>query len=202
MKKSIVRLTYIFTLVLLPIIANADVAYNDSHIRITVIDAGTFRLEYAPDGRFVDKKSFLAVVRDYEFKDYRVRETAKSVTIQTDKLKLVYRKSEGGFTASNLSITSTNLLPYAAKASKSQKGFTWKPGMQQQGNLKGTYRTLDGYNGDHRNNAERTPIPLEDGLLSTDGWTLIDDSNGFLFDGDTDCDWVEKRPCADGAQDW
>ena len=44
-------------------------------------------------------------------------------------------------------------------------------------------------------------MPIEDGLLATDGWTLIDDSDNFLFDGDKEWEWVEKRP-DDGAQDW
>ena len=80
--------------------------------------------------------------------------------------------------------------------------FVWKPGMQQKGNLKGTYRTLDGYDGDTYVYDERRPkMPIEDGLLATDGWTLIDDSDNFLFDGDKEWEWVEKRP-DDGAQDW
>ena len=45
---------------MLPNKTKADVAYSSSHIRITVIDAGTLRLEYAPDGHFVNKKSFVA----------------------------------------------------------------------------------------------------------------------------------------------
>ncbi len=203
---------------MLPPTAMADVAYSDSHVRITVIDGGTLRLEYAPDGHFVDKKSFVAVVRDYPFDAYSISETGKTVTLTTDKLKLVYKKGDGGFSADNLTISSTTLRPFALQGTGSGQekstpplkgtvgslgnGFTWKPGMKQQGNLKGTYRTLDGYNGDHRNNAEKTPIPLEDGLLSTDGWTLIDDSEGFLFSDDADWDWVEKRPSAAGAQDW
>lgn len=36
-----------------------------------------------------------------------------------------------------------------------------------------------------------------------DGWTCIDDSNNFLFDGDTDnWNWVKTREHAEGAQDW
>ena len=174
---TLTRYLYLLVWMMLPVAAMADVAYNDAHIRITVIDAGTFRMEYAPDGHFVDKKSFVAVERDYPFTDYTVIETGKTVTLKTDKLKLVYRKGKDGFTAENLTISSTILTPYKV-AGKKKKGFVWKPGMSQQGNLKGTYRTLDGYNGDHRNDG--TQIPMEDGLLSTDGWTLIDDSQGLI----------------------
>lgn len=53
--------------------------------------------------------------------------------------------------------------------------FEWTPGTTQKGNLKGTDRTLDGFEGNH-NIYSHQDMKLEDGLLSTDGWTLIDDS--------------------------
>ena len=43
-------------------------------------------------------------------------------------------------------------------------------------------------------------MPIEDGILSTDGWTLIDDSKGLLFD-DSEWVWVTERPSGEG-QDW
>ena len=169
-----------------------NVAYADNHVRFTVISDGAVRMEYAPDGQFVDAKSFVAVQRAYPAADYRVKRGAW-IEIATPKMVLRYRKNSGPFTASNLSVCS----PKGAAVP-----FVWKPGMQQKGNLKGTYRTLDGYDGDTYVYDERRPkMPIEDGLLATDGWTLIDDSDNFLFDGDKEWEWVEKRP-DDGAQDW
>ena len=169
-----------------------NVAYADNHVRFTVISDGAVRMEYAPDGQFVDAKSFVAVQRTYPAADYRVKRGAW-IEIATPKMVLRYRKNSGPFTASNLSVRS----PKGAAVP-----FVWKPGMQQKGNLKGTYRTLDGYDGDTYVYDERRPkMPIEDGLLATDGWTLIDDSDNFLFDGDKEWEWVEKRP-DDGAQDW
>ena len=169
-----------------------NVAYADNHVRFTVISDGAVRMEYAPDGQFVDTKSFVAVQRAYPAADYRVKRGAW-IEIATPKMVLRYRKNSGPFTASNLSVCS----PKGAAVT-----FVWKPGMQQKGNLKGTYRTLDGYDGDTYVYDERRPkMPIEDGLLATDGWTLIDDSDNFLFDGDKEWEWVEKRP-DDGAQDW
>ena len=103
-------------------VAKAEVAYRNNHIRITVIDNGTIRLEYAPDGKFVDKKSFLAVGRNYDKTQYQIKENSKTVTLTTQLLKLVYRKGEGPFTAQNLSITSTKAI---------SKPFAWKPGTKQ-----------------------------------------------------------------------
>lgn len=169
-----------------------NVAYADNHVRFTVISDGAVRMEYAPDGQFVDTKSFVAVQRAYPAADYRVKRGAW-IEIATPKMVLRYRKNSGPFTASNLSVRS----PKGAAVP-----FVWKPDMQQKGNLKGTYRTLDGYDGDTYVYDERRPkMPIEDGLLATDGWTLIDDSDNFLFDGDKEWEWVEKRP-DDGAQDW
>ena len=169
-----------------------NVAYADNHVRFTVISDGAVRMEYAPDGQFVDTKSFVAVQRAYPAADYRVKRGAW-IEIATPKMVLRYRKNSGPFTASNLSVCS----PKGAAVP-----FVWTPGMQQKGNLKGPYRTLDGYDGDTYVYDERRPkMPIEDGLLATDGWTLIDDSDNFLFDGDKEWEWVEKRP-DDGAQDW
>jgi alpha-glucosidase (family GH31 glycosyl hydrolase) len=89
----------------------------------------------------------------------------------------------------------------------------------QQCNLGGTYRTLDGYDGDryyswqHDKPGQGQPLPLENGLLARDGWTLIDDSEGLLFDGDVndltspELPWVKQRQTAasdkqEKATDW
>ena len=82
--------------------------------------------------------------------------------------KLRYKKNSGAFTAENLQISSMKALTPA---------FVWKPGMKQQYNLKGTTRTLDGWDGDkcwgHK-------ADLEDGLRAKDGWTCLDDSTIFF----------------------
>ncbi|MDO4210750.1 MAG: glycoside hydrolase family 31 protein [Bacteroidales bacterium] len=182
--------------------AAAEEIYKDNHVRFTLVDEGTVRLEYAPDGKFVDNKSFVAVVRQHPAVKHTLKETSKQVTITTNLLKLVYKKNDGPFDAKNLTITYN--VP-SAQSANVMKG-TWHPGMEQQQNLKGTYRTLDGYSG-AINVWNNEPIPLEDGLLARDGWTLIDDSKGFLFTEEADgWDWVTTRPAqAEGApeaQDW
>lgn len=184
----------------------AEEVYRDAHVRFTLIDDGTIRLEYAPDGKFVDNKSFVAVVRQYPVVKHTIKENGKQVTISTDKMKLVYKKTDGPLTADNLSITYNvrtrgyeHLSPKAAPS----VGGRWTPGLEQQGNLKGTARTLDGFSGE-TNVYDGHTLTLEDGILATDGWTLIDDSQGLLFTDEADgWDWVTKRPSGtEGAQDW
>ena len=41
-----------------------NVAYEDTNVRFTVISDGTIRMEYAPDGKFINQHSFLAVERN------------------------------------------------------------------------------------------------------------------------------------------
>ena len=169
---------------------NKNIAYQDETVRFTVITDGAIRMEYAPNGHFVDNASQVAVIRDYPAVDFKVKE-GKTIEITTAKLKLKYKKDSGAFTADNLSISSLKgVVP----------SFTWKPGMVQEHNLKGTYRTLDRYNGEIRSGTTDEKMPIEDGILATDGWTLLDDSQSYLFDN-SDWPWVMERESLDN-QDW
>ena len=169
---------------------NKNIAYQDETVRFTVITDGAIRMEYAPNGHFVDNASQVAVIRDYPAVDFKVKE-GKTIEITTAKLKLKYKKGSGAFTADNLSISSLKgVVP----------SFTWKPGMVQEHNLKGTYRTLDRYNGEIRSGTTDEKMPIEDGILATDGWTLLDDSQSYLFDN-SDWPWVMERESLDN-QDW
>lgn len=174
-----------------------NIAYADHNVRFTVISDGTLRLEYAPDGTFVDDRSFIAVSRLYPPVHYKVKAKGSWIEIATSRMTLRYKKGSGPFAPDNLEI----------RAAKGTFPFCWKPGTLQKGNLKGTYRTLDGMDGDMQtqtwvaDSKKGDRLKLEDGLLATDGWTLIDDSRGLLFDGDADWDWVRERP-DNGGQDW
>lgn len=174
-----------------------NIAYADNNVRFTVISDGTLRLEYAPDGKFVDNKSFVAVNRLYPDVDYKLKSKGAWIEIMTSKMRMRYKKDSGQFTGDNLVI----------EAVKGAFPFTWKPGVQQKGNLKGTYRTLDGMDGETQTQTwvadtkKGEQLKLEDGLLATDGWSFIDDSQGLLFDNDPDWEWAKERP-ANGGQDW
>lgn len=178
---------------------NANVVYQDSNVRFTLVTDGTVRMEYAPDGKFLDNKSFIAVNRSYPEVKYKKNETNKKVVISTDYLTLSYTKGSGPLTERNLSIVSAKTKKKAADG-KHLIPFTWHPGQKDApgANLKGTYRTLDGYDGDSRGDTGK--MPIEDGLLSRSGWTLIDDSEGYVFDN-SDWQWVEHRPNEGKTQD-
>ena len=174
--------------------SSGNVAYQDGQVRFTVITDGVIRLEWEPEGRFTDLASFVASERDYPEVDYKVKTSGKKVRIQTQKMTLEYKTGSGKFNAGNLVI-------------KANDGFfTWKPGMKQKHNLKGTFRTLDGLDGDVQtqnwvSDMKKGEIrQFEDGILSKDGWTLIDESGSYLFD-DSEWAWVKERENKE-CQDW
>ena len=197
--KQLVLASALSALTLTAAAQNDNIVYKDSNVRFTLVTDGTVRMEYAPDGKFLDNKSFIAVNRSYPEVKYKKSETAKKVVISTDYLTLTYTKGSGPLTERNLSIVSAKTKKKAADG-KHLIPFTWHPGQKDApgANLKGTYRTLDGYDGDSRGDTGK--MPIEDGLLSRSGWTLIDDSEGYVFDN-SDWQWVEHRPNEGKTQD-
>ncbi|MEN2434486.1 TIM-barrel domain-containing protein [Weeksellaceae bacterium A-14] len=169
-----------------------NVVYQDQNVRFTVITDGAIRMEWG--GNFVDNASFLATERTYPAVKYKLKK-GSWIEIETSRMKVRYKNNTGKFTADNLIITNA----------KGVKPFTWKPGIRQKENLGGTLRTLDGMNGDMQMSdvAEAKAgekRKLDDGLLSKDGWTFLDDSQNFLFDNSS-WPWVEPRKDKNG-QDW
>ncbi|WP_263372124.1 glycoside hydrolase family 31 protein [Granulicella cerasi] len=150
--------------------AAAAAAVVFDHARFTVLTPQLIRLEWSADGTFEDRASFTFLNRHLAVPKFSQQLTGsgdtRTLTIDTGALKLTYQPAKGdeGFTSANLSIA----------LDVNGKSVSWKPGMAPSGNLLGTARTLDGVKGDD--------VKLEQGLLSRDGWTLVDDSSRLLFD--------------------
>ena len=155
-------------------------------VRFTVLTPRLIRMEWSPGNRFVDDPSQVFIDREQPVPDFTVTTRNGKLHIQTDALRLSYTLNSGTFTAGNLQIRSRGLAP----------AFTWAPGTPETGNLHGTARTVDRYSGDvHIDNGKR--LDLGEGLISRDGWHVVDDSGSFLFDDDPQWRWVKKRDCAD-----
>ena len=180
--------------------AAQNIAYQDADTRFTVVADGVVRMEWHPEGRFLDSPSLLASERDYPATDYRVDDRRGKVTITTPRMTVTYTKGSGAFSRDNLRIRSAKGMHPA---------FDWRPGDSQKGNLKGTTRTLDGLEGDMQTQTWVSDMKkgerrsLDDGILATDGWTFIDDSDGYIFDngGEDGWNWVAERDSA-RSQDW
>ena len=174
--------------------AHSNIAYQDDQVRITVVTDGVIRLEWEATGKFTDYPSLVASERDYPATDFKVSKKGREVMIQTSRMTVSYKMNSGKFTKNNLTIKAADGF------------FTWKPGMQQKENLKGTFRTLDGLDGDVQTQSWVADMKkgeirqFEDGILAKDGWTLIDESENFLFD-DSEWAWVKEREAKE-CQDW
>ena len=155
--------------------ASAQTAFGAA--RFTVIAPELIRLEYQPDGKFIDEPSLFAVDRDVRFDGYREQRAPGRLVIDTGRIRLVYVPDGKPFSAANLS----------AVVSDGPLERQWKPGTESAAGLGGA-RNLDGTKG---------PAAMEQGLLSRDGWRLLDDSaRPLLKDG-----WVAARP-QDAGLDW
>jgi len=141
----------------------------EGHARFTVLTPEMIRMEWAADERFEDRASMVFVNRKMPVPKFTRTKHGEELTIHTAALELVYQpEGDGKFTETSLSIS----LMLNGKA------VVWHPGMVDAGNLQGTTRTLDGARGD------KTREPIEPGLLSRDGWAVVDDSVRPLFDSD------------------
>lgn len=131
--------------------------------RIGVLSDSLLRLEWSDTGEFNDDATLMAVNRDFGTPpEYSTSIADGLLTVETTALRLTYDMRP--FSKEGLSIV--------VKGVKDTKTNTWHFGDAQEGNMKGTARTLDWADG---------AIPLNDGVVSRDGWSVLDDSNTCLF---------------------
>ncbi|MBO4670670.1 MAG: DUF5110 domain-containing protein [Bacteroidales bacterium] len=157
--------------------------------RFTVLTDRLVRMEWAADGKFEDRASLAVINRNLPVPAFKAEPKAGGVAIKTGKLTLNYKGGE--FAPDNLSVS----------FKLNGKTVTWHPGDAPTGNLKGTTRTLDGCDGFGR--LSKLETELENGIISRDGWAVVDESARHLLQKD-DSDWGEwvcERPEGDRI-DW
>ena len=156
-------------------LATRDNIIQGNNYRITILTEELVRLEYAEDGVFEDRATWFAFNRDFPKTDFRVIRTSDGIEVHTSRVHLVYNEKE--FSSFGLSIqVKGNLSVYH---SLWHYGADELPEFLPQ--IKGTARTLDMADGE---------IPLENGIISSAGYSVIDDSKSqvLLEDG-----WVDSR---------
>ena len=161
--------------------------------RFTVLTDRLIRMEWAEDGRFEDNATLGIINRELPVPAFRQSTRGGVTTVRTSALTLIY-KGGGEFTRDNLSVS----------FKLSGKTVTWRPGDSPEGNLKGTMRTLDRIDGRNSQSVFRrygkdkkyTDRALEDGILSRDGWAIVDESERHILvkDSSTWGEWVRQRP--------
>ena len=138
--------------------------------RISVLTEGLLRLEYDPDGIFEDRATQSVWNRNFPKSTFRVIDGDDSLEIITPKAHLIYDRKP--FSANGLSIQAIG--NYSAYHSIWHYGEDFK-------DLGGTARTLDEADG---------AISLDHGIVSRDGFSVMDDSRSLAIREDG---WVEPR---------
>ncbi len=149
--------------------------------RFTVLTPQLIRMEWEPSGKFEDHSSLVFINRRLPVPKFTQRREGDWLVLETGMLKLRYRQDSRKFAEGNLTIELT----------VGGQHKVWWPGLPDAANLLGTTRTLDGIKG---------ATSLEPGLVSRDGWVLVDDSARPLFDK-SEWPWVMNRPAGE-RQDW
>lgn len=136
--------------------------------RFTILTPSLIRMEYSAQGIFEDRASQSVFFRDFPETQFQKESHDGWLKIETENLILTYKENEK-FLADTLSIKL-----------KIEPASTWNYGDDFE-DLKGTAKTLDGANG---------AIPLERGVCSRNGFSVMDDSSTMLLN---DIGWVEVR---------
>jgi len=142
--------------------------------RFTQITPNCIRMEYSSTRQFVDEPSYFAANRVVG----KAVVAAKRCRITSGAMDLEYVDDGATFSSHNLKL----------RVRKGSGWVTWTPDSKNGANLGGAIRTLDGFDG---------AGALDDGILSRNGWYLLDDSRGVLLDKG----WVQSRP-KDAGTDW
>ena len=138
--------------------------------RITVLTESLLRLEYSREGVFEDRATQTVLNRDFPVPAFKVSETAEELKLFTSALEMTYNKRE--FAPNSLFIKVTG-----GRSNETN----WHYGDPVK-DLGGTARTLDEADG---------AIPLESGVVSRNGFSIVDDSSSMAI---TEDGWVEVRP--------
>jgi hypothetical protein len=158
-------------------VANPQAVVIAGPMRFTILKSRLIRIEFSPEQSFENRPSQVFWYRNQSVPEIQTYEKNGKLIIETADLELTYRLGEQPI---------ARFLQIQLKAS----GVIWSYGDLDQANLRGTARTLDRANG---------RIPLEPGLISRSGWSLIDDSDSLVFTSDST---LEPRGTNPDMRDW
>ncbi len=150
--------------------ANKEAIVTFKNVRFTILTSRIIRIEYSSLEKFEDRASYVFWNRHLPVPEFTVNRSEGSIEIITRHLTLHYNISFGGLSAQSLYIKLNGC------------DTVWNYGDPENGNLGGTISTLDSINGS---------FPLDKGLMSADGYCVIDDTYSMIFN---DKGWIQKRP--------
>jgi hypothetical protein len=199
----------LLSLLLLPLAANTATVITLGRARFSFYSASLVRLEWSASKgstSFEDRPSLVVINRDAGGSATEVKRVNNGTvtTLSTDGLEIRLDGKEChdeiGFARSPRCIEIS--YPYTEPKTKYTAIKTWTPPLDGNltgpGNLKGSLQTFDCYIGptECRDVYEKR---LERGLLSRDGWVVIDESTTPLFVTTTDgSSWRAERSTRPG----
>jgi alpha-glucosidase (family GH31 glycosyl hydrolase) len=145
----------------------------DGTARFEVITPSLIRLEHSPDARFEDRPTLTTAGRMPTQPRFSTSVSGGDRIIRTSRLTLRWRRGTAPFGPDNLSVR------IGDRTVRPSLGPNPSP-------LGGWRRSLDHTDG---------PAPLHEGVLSRDGWYVLDDSGTALLTGD----WFESRAAGNGG---
>ena len=179
--------------------AQEEAVVTSGNARFTILTPRLIRIQYSTKGLFEDRATFAVVNRRLPVPAFTSTEEDGYLIIRTDSLTLRYK------VGSRIQKQHKNSSVLGITFQMNGRQILWYPGKDDVLNLLGTQRTLDGNIGDtHR-------VSLEKGLLSRDGWAILDESpstqrgdgsRSFPFDKTVDgIPWI-GTPLDANAFDW
>ncbi len=157
------------------IMPSADAVIKGEKYRFTILTSALIRMEYSEKGVFVDLPTQTVANRNFPVPGFDRKDTEERLEIATSCLRLIYDKKR--FSPTGLQIRVMG--QFGAWSS------VWNYG-DEPTDLGGTARTLDKADGS---------VPLESGVLSAFGWSLLDDSSSLLLNEEG---WIQRREDREG----
>jgi hypothetical protein len=175
------------------------------HARFEFLTPSLVRLEYSPDGQFLDAPTAVVQKRSWPTVPVTMTRAGGWLTVKSAAMTLRYRADAGAFTAADLSVSWRDA---------SGGEHSWRPGQTDPGNLGGLTYSLDNISattlpppGDDLGSPIHDIIPGIDvllppttpGLLSKSGYAFLDDSVSPVWNAERS--WIEPRRGPKG-EDW
>mmetsp|Transcript_40633 Transcript_40633/g.97371 ORF Transcript_40633/g.97371 Transcript_40633/m.97371 type:complete len:938 (+) Transcript_40633:26-2839(+) len=161
--------------------------------RFTALTERLLRIEWVPDDAVAkdhDQATLMALNRTFASPVVQTGEDEDGcLTLKTDALSVKYchdrAPADGTFSAESLNVT---------LAAGPPGDVVWYPGKPNPGQLAGTIRTLDGTCGGmslkcEDVNSQRQDLHCAMGVISRDGWALVDDTRTGVWAHSPDSKW-------------
>ena len=141
-------------------LCSAGAVLQGENYRISMLTTALIRFEYSEDGKFEDHATQMVYNREFPVPEFRVVEKEETLDIYTKNLEIHYDKQK---------FTPGGLMVRVAGGMAGER--VWHYGEETK-DLRGTARTLDWANGE---------IPLEHGIMSKDGFSVLNDSHTMVL---------------------